>query len=685
MANFEILSLDPTTPQIRAPGAGDGYSVPRDMTFATGTTLNAPTTVVSVNTSTDALRITQVGSGNALLVEDSANPDASPTAITATGAVGIGTATPSTVLHVKGTVGGTDPTVVTGERVRIQSNDTTGRSAYMSLIAGTAANSGVLFGDQDAADVGQIRYLHSDNSMQFYTSSAERMRLTSAGDLGIGTNSPAGKLTVIGSNASAGVGNINISNAAYPTSGWAFRIPDAGTTIDLSLDGAISGVWQSVMYFLRSNGNVGIGTTSPATKLHVVNSAGNCAARVDCASGGTSTAEISFGAAGFSAVAGLRFDDANARLDLYTIGTRPIRFLTDSAERMRLDTSGNVGIGTSSPGMRLDVAGGTGRIIPSGGSANSPESGAGTWNVYGANSGPTDRTGALRIECYSDQNTDVGTGIAFSNRYINSNVASWTMAKIGAYKRVNTSGGAGGYLTFSTTTDGGSLTERARITATGVFCVGKTSDTLSTAGGYITNLGEAVFTANGNPVLYVNRLTDDGELVRFYQDTIQEGNISVSGSTVSYNGGHLSRWSQTTDNTRISLLKGTVMSNLDQMAVWIDPETGEPQNNEQLNCMKVSDVEGDVNVAGVFVNWDNDDNVFANDMNVAMTGDMIIRIAQGVVVQRGDLLMSAGDGTAKPQGDDIRRSKTVAKVTSTHVTCTYDDGSYCVPCVLMAC
>ncbi len=30
-------------------------------------------------------------------------------------------------------------------------------------------------------------------------------------------------------------------------------------------------------------------------------------------------------------------------------------------------------------------------------------------------------------------------------------------------------------------------------------------------------------------------------------------------------------------------------------------------------------------------------------------------------------------------------AKTIAKVTSTHVTCTYADGSFCVPCVLMAC
>ena len=191
--------------------------------------------------------------------------------------------------------------------------------------------------------------------------------------------------------------------------------------------------------------------------------------------------------------------------------------------------------------------------------------------------------------------------------------------------------------------------------------------------------GWAILIRNNDPSLFVGRKSSDGDLVRFYQDTIIEGTISVSGTTVSYNGGHLSRWSQTTDNTRIDLVKGTVMTNLDQMAVWGD------EDNEQLNCMAVSSVEGDPNVAGVFVNWDDDDEDYTNDMNIAMTGDMIIRIAQGTTVQRGDLLMSAGDGTAKPQGDDIVRSKTIAKVTSTHVTCTYDDGSYCVPCVLMAC
>ena len=105
--------------------------------------------------------------------------------------------------------------------------------------------------------------------------------------------------------------------------------------------------------------------------------------------------------------------------------------------------------------------------------------------------------------------------------------------------------------------------------------------------------------------------------------------------------------------------------------------------NEQRNQVKVSDSEGDINVAGLFVEWALEQGY--NDMNMAMTGDMVIRIAQGVTVQKGDLLMSAGDGTAKPQGDDIVRSKTIAKVISNKVIKTYSDNSFLVPCVVMAC
>ena len=226
--------------------------------------------------------------------------------------------------------------------------------------------------------------------------------------------------------------------------------------------------------------------------------------------------------------------------------------------------------------------------------------------------------------------------------------------------------------------------ERARVDSSGNLLVGKSDGSTAVQGVGISSTGFFHITRTQAVCAQLNRLGGDGEIMRFRQDNTTEGTISVSGTTVSYNGGHLSRWSQLTDNTRDNtIVKGTVMTNLDQMAEWTTD--GVTEDNEQLNCMAVSSVEGDANVAGVFVNWDNDDDIYTNDMNIAMTGDMVIRIAQGTTVARGDLLMSAGDGTAKPQGDDIVRSKTIAKVTSTNVSHTYDDGTYLVPCVLMAC
>lgn len=311
-------------------------------------------------------------------------------------------------------------------------------------------------------------------------------------------------------------------------------------------------------------------------------------------------------------------------------------------ERMRITSGGLVGIG-GTPGYLLDVRGGV--------------------------------TSDISIRAVTDSASNVE-----SLRFFCQNTTEG--ARISAIRTAASN--APNDLAFYTSVSG-VVTERARITSGGALCIGKTSDDSTVAGSTLRATGANVFVASSAAPLAINRLTTDGSLVDFYQDTTLEGSISVSGTTVSYNGGHLARWSQTATNTRIALLKGTVLSNLDQMAVWIDPETGQPHANEQLNCMKVSDVEGDPNVAGVFVNWDDSDDVFTSDMNVAMTGDMIIRVGAGVTVQRGDLLMSAGDGTATPQGDDIRRSKTIAKVTSTHVSCTYPDGSYCVPCVLMAC
>ena len=227
-------------------------------------------------------------------------------------------------------------------------------------------------------------------------------------------------------------------------------------------------------------------------------------------------------------------------------------------------------------------------------------------------------------------------------------------------------------------------TEAMRINSECDVLIGTTTgfaSNSSTATGHrVTAAGAALHYISSTTALFVGRQSNDGTLVSLRQDGVEEGTISVSGTTVSYNGAHLSRWSQLPSGAeRTEILRGTILSNIDEMCEW-----GE-EDNEQLNRMKVSDVEGDKNVSGVFQAWDDDDDTYTNDFYCAMTGDFIIRIAEGVTVERGDLLMSAGDGTAKPQDDDIIRSKTIAKVTSTNVSCTYEDGSYCVPCVLMAC
>tara|TARA_R100000278_G_scaffold71712_1_gene56433 strand:- start:692 stop:2680 length:1989 start_codon:yes stop_codon:yes gene_type:complete len=208
----------------------------------------------------------------------------------------------------------------------------------------------------------------------------------------------------------------------------------------------------------------------------------------------------------------------------------------------------------------------------------------------------------------------------------------------------------------------------------------------------------------------------DGQLIRFIGQGTIEGNISISGSTVSFNGGHLSRWSQikgisTTDKSaRPTIYQGTVMSNLDDLCVWSYPDqlyteqdktdgiipegkdvgdlkkAAHTEENQQLNMTKISDTEGDKDVAGVFWTWDDaNDDYYVNDYYVAMTGDMVIRVAGSTTVARGDLMISAGDGTAKPQTDDIIRSSTIAKIISTNATATYADGSKAYPCVLMAC
>jgi len=350
-----------------------------------------------------------------------------------------------------------------------------------------------------------------------------------------------------------------------------------------------------------------------------------------------------------------------------TAGGNYIFYNGSAGEMVRFDGSGNVGIGTSSPDGKLHLFASDASITP---------------------------------------DADADDFIIESNSATGITIGS-SASSTGSIRFADSGSPRAGMLYYSHITDEMRLytaaTERMRIESGGNVLVGKTDVNTSIAGVYFSTTGSG-FTRESGTVAIFNRQNNDGTVIGIVQQDITEGTISVSGSTVSYNGGHLSRWSRlSSGNKDTSIVKGTVMSNLDEMVEWLHEEvlwtdedelpdgvsvgdvktSAYTEDNEQLNKMAVSSVEGDANVAGVFVNWDNDDDW--NDMNIAMTGDMVIRVAQGTTVARGDLLMSAGDGTAKPQGDDIVRSKTIAKVTSTNVSHTYDDGTYLVPCVLMAC
>jgi hypothetical protein len=490
------------------------------------------------------------------------------------------------------------------------------------------------------------------------TSLTERLRITSDGKLGLGTSSPTHLLSLV---------QPGLGGTVYPIAfGNTGGVPSArieGYKVDSSFKGELH------FYTAQQAGaevravtidtlqRVGIGTTSPGAPLDVN---GNIYGRNEIVSFSGTT------------VGGIITTSAAGRLNIKSynatgVDRGEIIFLRNNTggdlESARIDSFGRLLVGTSSTSAaaRVMIAGGDGS--------------RGTLNIASTSASPADGDD-LGLISFNDSAHIYNNALIRAQR----DGGTWTATTSKPTR-----------LVFSTTADGASSpTERMRITSDGFILAGGTtvnagilnSDNGVTIGGSATAGagGYIACSRSGNTPLYVNRNTDDGDLVYFGQGGTQEGTISVSGTTVSYNGAHLSRWSQLPGGAeRTEILRGSVLSNIDEMCEWGD------EGNEQLNRMKVSDVEGDPNVAGVFQGWDDDDDTYTDDFYCAMTGDFIIRIAEGTLVQRGDLLMSAGDGTAKPQDDDIIRSKTIAKVTSTHVTCTYDDGSYCVPCVLMAC
>jgi len=285
-------------------------------------------------------------------------------------------------------------------------------------------------------------------------------------------------LTVSASLASADLAYLNNTNA---TQSDVLRLNTAGVGVGTNILDVQSG--DTTRFLVRGDGNVGIGTVSPAQLLHV-NSTGNVAAAQ--IQGASHTAKVST-------------DGAGAIFGTTTNGY--MLLTTNAAERMRITSGGSVGIGTSASSYPLEVHGSSGQIIYA-----QADSGDGYVRVDSSNAGSeaifwarATTTGYSTLQFGDPDDSDVG----------------WIK-----YQHSNNS------MAFRT-----NGIEHMRIDNVGNLHVGKTVTGIATAGLSLRgDVNVAQFTRDGGDPLNLNRLTSDGDIVGFYKDGTIVGSIGNSGT-----------------------------------------------------------------------------------------------------------------------------------------------------------
>ena len=245
---------------------------------------------------------------------------------TQNGRVGIGTTSPGTNLHIKGTIANDVTTPV--EMLRIDLSDDNNGNLFAG--GGPAINFYVpedtanQLGAQITATRESDVDVNAATALAFWTAAddaapTEKMRVTSIGNVGIGTTVPLSKLVVLG--------NLSVGETY-----GAVAAPTSGAIIE---------------------GNVGIGTMGPGAKLQIN----------PTSPGGTGYANIGKELQIQSTTPNITFNDTSASVDDYAIYLNQSEF---TLGRYTSDTSmtpdlvlksGNVGIGTTAPGYKLDVNG----------------------------------------------------------------------------------------------------------------------------------------------------------------------------------------------------------------------------------------------------------------------------------------------------------------------------------------
>lgn len=344
-------------------------------------TVAASTINVDANTSTNAVRITQTGSGNALLVEDEANPDATPFVVTASGQVGVGMTSPSAKLEVAGGVSGQQ---VAGRYFGFG----TGTFSFDS----TAVNDyGVSYTQPGDGTFNTV--LAGFSTIKFATNQTERMRIGNNGNVSVGTTSTATYRFVTYNSSTAadvdaaqfiseanasGVSTTHIrleKGGGFGGTIGGYLSQGVGSGLVLS---TLNGGTRSNLMWLTSGGFVGIGpgATNPTATLNVIghnefsiglvaqtsstqtgilshppailfNSSSAAGNGVSLRYNIADTGGVGRTAGGIGVVATAK-DASSVTADMYFYtGTTP-------QERMRLTSAGNVGIGLT-PATRFEV------------------------------------------------------------------------------------------------------------------------------------------------------------------------------------------------------------------------------------------------------------------------------------------------------------------------------------------
>ncbi|HKE97545.1 MAG TPA: hypothetical protein VKG45_01230, partial [Actinomycetes bacterium] len=258
------------------------------------------------------------------------------------GNVGIGTTSPGAKLTVAGGGGMNIDLVVNG---RLQSNN----------------NDGGLWVAGDRFVGG-----HTTNQIGFYNGNAWRLTVLNNGNVGIGTTTPAAKLTVAGD---VGIdGDLALAAAKKISSAGRLHISGEELLYLLNKSGVVIGKeWGgtgelTVQGTLKALGNVGIGTTAPANDLEIGNfDARNRYLALKVAGGNAYRCGLKLWAWQENYGYSIEFDERGTIANGLHVKTHDKA--VDGTTRVFVGRDGNVGIGTTSPGAKLTVAGGGGSSV----------------------------------------------------------------------------------------------------------------------------------------------------------------------------------------------------------------------------------------------------------------------------------------------------------------------------------